>query len=271
MRLSLYTRPGSNTRTGSRFYDPDSFTFDQYTTLLSDSYYRRILGGTVVQALLITLSVMVLAYPCAVVIHRSQARFKTFAILLVMLPKLTNLLVLTYGLLVLLSNSGVINGTLLKLGLITEPLPMFANTFAVVVSESVLLAPYPILLLLSLFERLDPNLELAARGMGASPFRAFYETTFKLTLDGLGAGAGITFVWAFGAYVGPVIMGNPDNYTTAVEVFEVTFNQNNWPLGAALAVSSVLLVVALLGATTVVQRLTIERPKRAATKPTSRL
>ncbi|HEX2913210.1 MAG TPA: ABC transporter permease [Chloroflexia bacterium] len=246
VRLSLYSRPGSASQSGSRFYDPNTFTLDQYGTLLGQTYYLRILGGTLLQAILITISVMLLAYPCAVLIHRSSARFRAAATLIVMLPKLTNLLVLTYGLLVLLSNSGIINQALLTLKVIQEPLAMFANTFAVVVTETVLLAPYPILLLLSLFERLDPELELAARGMGASPFRAFFETTFKLTFSGALAGAGITFIWAYGAYVGPVIMGNPDNYTTANEVFDLTFNQNNWPLGAALAVCNVLFVVTLV-------------------------
>ncbi len=214
------------------------------------------------QALLITLTVMVLAYPCAVVIHRSAGRFKSLATLIVLLPKLTNLLVLAYGLLVLFSNSGLINQTLLSLGIISEPLPMFANTFAVVMTETVLLAPYPVLLLVSQFEGLDPNLEQAARGMGASPFRAFFETTFKLTFPGLLAGTGITFVWAFGAYIGPVVMGNPNNYTTAVEVFDLTFTQNNWPLGAALAVSNVLFVVGLLVITGLVRWVWLDRPAR---------
>ncbi|MDB5082830.1 MAG: potB [Chloroflexi bacterium] len=262
VRLSLYSRPGSASPGGSRFYDPNTFTFNQYGTLLGDAYYLRILGGTLVQAVLITICVMVLAYPCAVLIHRGSSRFKVGALLLVMLPKLTNLLVLTYGLLVLFSNSGLINQVLLALGIIKEPISMFANTFAVVVTETVLLCPYPILLLVSLFERLDPNLEQAARGMGASPFRAFYETTFRLTFSGAVAGAGITFVWAFGAYVGPVIMGNPDNYTTAVEVFDLTFSQNNWPLGAALAVSNVLFVIVLLGLTGLLRWFIVDRHTR---------
>ena len=262
VRLSLFDRPGSNSPQGSRFYDPDTFTLNHYGTLLSDSYYLRVLGGTFFQAVFITVSVMVLAYPCAMLIHRSSGRFKSLATLIVLLPKMTNLLVLTYGLLVLFSNSGLINQTLLTLGIIREPLPMFANTFAVVMAETVLLAPYPVLLLVSLFEGLDPNLEQAARGMGASPIRAFYETTFKLTFSGVLAGTGITFVWAFGAYVGPVVMGNPNNYTTAVEVFELTFSQNNWPLGAALAVSNVLFVVGLLVLTGLLRWVWLERPAR---------
>ncbi len=255
VRVSLYSRAGSGSPGGSRFYDPDSFTFEQYRELLTDSYYGKILLGTVYQAFIVTLVVMALAYPCAVMIHRCRPGLKNGALLVVMLPKLTNLLVLTYGLLVLFSNSGLINQTLLKLGLIREPLPMFANLFAVVAAETVIIGPYPILILVSLFEGLDSALEQAARGMGARPLRAFYETTFKLTLPGAAAATLITFIWALGAYIGPVVMGNPDTYTTAVEVFNETFEHNNWPLGAALAASNVLLVLALLLAFSFAQRL----------------
>jgi ABC-type spermidine/putrescine transport system permease subunit I len=259
IRVSLYERPGSNSSGGSRFYDPDTFSFRQYGEIFGDSFYLKIFGITFVQALVVTIVTMVLAYPCAVVIYRMKPRWKSTSLLIVMLPKLTNLLVLTYGLLVLFSNAGVINQTLLNLGIIKEPLPMFANMFAVVAAETVIIAPYPILIMVSLFEAIDPALEQAARGMGASPLRAFYETAFKLTIPGAIAGSFITFIWAFGAYIGPVVMGSPDNYTAAVEVFTTTFEYNNWPLGAALAVSNVLLVAALLLAFELGQAITKRR------------
>jgi ABC-type spermidine/putrescine transport system permease subunit I len=246
VRVSLYDRPGSASRGGSRFYDPDSLTFKQYGEILGDSFYLKIMGSTLVQAALVTLVIMLLAYPCAMLIHRLKRGWKSSAILVVMLPKLTNLLVLTYGLLVMLSNSGLVNTTLKALGIIREPLPMFANLFAVIIAETLIIAPYPILIMVSLFESLDPALEQAARGMGASPLRAFYETGFKLTLPGAITAAFISFIWAVGAYIGPVVMGSPDNYTVAVQVFEETFSGNNWPLGAALAVSNVLLILGLL-------------------------
>ena len=245
-RVSLYERSGSNSQGGSRFYNPDTFTLSHYQELFTDSYYLQILGGTLVQAAIITLAVMLLAYPCALLIHRSGTRFKRGALLTVMLPKLTNLLVLTYGLLVLLSNSGPLNQLLLTLGLIREPLSLSYNIVAVTIAEMVIIAPYPILLLISLFESVDPHLEIAARGMGAGPFRAFYHTTFKLTLPGALVATGLSFTWASAAYIGPLLFGNPVNYTTAVEIYNIVFEQSNWPLGAALAVSNVLLILSIL-------------------------
>ncbi len=266
IRVSLYDRPGSGSAGGSRFYDPESFTFKQYQEIFTDSFYLKIIGGTLVQGLIITAAVMLLAYPCAIVIHRSGPRLKSGALLAVMLPKLTNLLVLMYGLLVMLSNSGVINKALIGLGIIKQPLPMFANTFAVVVAEVVIIGPYAILILVSLFDGVDPSLERAARGLGAGPLRAFYHTYFKLTLPGAIAAAFISFIWGIGAYIGPLAMGNPDNYTTSVQVFTEMYDYNNWPLASALAVGNVVVIIGLLAAFGLTQYVWMQASKTSANK-----
>ena len=231
VRLSLYAQPTS--ASGSRFYDATTLTLANYATLISDPFYRRIFEITFWQAALVALVVMALAYACAITIHRLVPAAKTAAILAVMLPKMTNVLVLCYGILVLLSNSGLINTALLQLGLIDQPIRMFANLFAVVVTEVVIIAPYPILILLGLFQSVDPDIEKAAMGLGARPMQAFMLTTFRITLPGAMVAALISFAWGFGAYIGPVVMGAPDNYTAAVQVFTETFDHNHWPLGAA--------------------------------------
>jgi ABC-type spermidine/putrescine transport system permease subunit I len=252
VRISFFDRP---TGSASRFYTPGTFTLDHYRQIATDPFFAKLALTTVLQAMLVTVVVMLLAYPCAVLIHRLRGRARTTALLAVLLPKLTNLLVLTFGLLVLLSNGGPLNRALLALGIVREPLPMFANLFAVVVTEIVIIAPYPVLILVSLLDGLDPNLEAAARGMGAGPLRAFYETSFKLTRAGAVAGAFIAFNWAMAAYIGPVAMGSPETYTIAAQVHTETFEHGNWPLGAALATCNSLLAVALLGALLVTQRL----------------
>jgi ABC-type spermidine/putrescine transport system permease subunit I len=83
--------------------------------------------------------------------------------------------------------------------------------------------------------------------MGAGPLRSFYETDFKLTLPAAFAAAFIAFNWALAAFIGPVAMGNPGNYTIAVQVHAETLEHNNWPLGAALGTCNVLLAIAVLG------------------------
>ena len=242
IRLSFYDRSSVG-----RFYQTGTFTLRQYKDIFSDPFFAHLGWTTAYQAVFITGIVMILAYPAAILVHRSRGPSRAAALMAILLPKLTNLLVLTFGLLFLLSNSGPINRGLIFLGLIHQPIPMFANLFAVVVTELVIIAPYPILILLSAFQRLDPNLEQAARGMGAGPLRSFFETDFKLTLPAAFAAAFIAFNWALAAFIGPVAMGNPGNYSIAVQVHAETLEHSNWPLGAALGTCNALLAIGVWG------------------------
>jgi ABC-type spermidine/putrescine transport system permease subunit I len=240
VRLSLFERPSSG-----GFYIPDSLTLRNYAAILTDPYFRNVFVATLRLAGIVTLAAMVLAYPLAVAIHRASVSLKSSFLLAVLLPKLTNLLVAMYGVLALLSSSGPINHLLLLSGLIHQPLPMFANLFAVVFGETLIITPYPVLILASALHGVDRQLEDAARGLGASGWRAFYEVTFKLTLPSALLATLVTLVWALGAFTAPVVLGNPELYPVGVEVYTTTFEDVNWPLGAALASVNLVGVLAL--------------------------
>jgi ABC-type spermidine/putrescine transport system permease subunit I len=242
IRVSLYQRasgPGG-------FYLADTFTLEHYATILTDPYFHRLGLVTVRLGLIVTATTMLLAYPLAVYLWRAGPRLKTGTLLAVLLPKLTNLLVAMYGVLVLLANAGPINGLLLATGLIREPLPMFANLFAVVVGETLIIAPYPILIVAAALHGVDGRLVDAARGMGATPLRAFYEVPFKLTLPSVLLAGLVTLIWSLGAFTAPVLLGNPVLHPAAVEVYTATFEDVNWPLGATLAIVNVGLVLLLV-------------------------
>jgi ABC-type spermidine/putrescine transport system permease subunit I len=249
-RVSLYRRAGGP----GGFYLADTFTFDHYLTILGDPYFHRLGLVTAKVGVIVTAAAMLLAYPLAVYLWRAGPRIKLGALLAVLLPKFTNLLVAMYGVLVLLANAGPINGLLLATGAIREPLPMFANLFAVVVGETLIVAPYPVLIIAAALHGVDARLYDAARGMGAGPLRAFYEVPFKLTLPSVLLAALVTLIWALGAFTAPVLLGNPALHPAAVEVYTTTFEDVNWPLGAALAVLNTLFVLALVLAAYAVQR-----------------
>ncbi|MBI3965195.1 MAG: ABC transporter permease [Chloroflexi bacterium] len=249
VRVSFYERP-----LGGGFYLASSFTTDHYATILTDPYYRTVGFTTLRLALVVTVTALLVAYPLAVYLTRATPRLRTGALLAILLSKLTNLLVVMYGALVLLANAGPINSLLLWTGAVSQPLPMFANLFAVVFGETLVLAPYPTLILASALHGVDPTLERAALGLGASPLRAFYEVSFKLTLPSLVLATLLTFVWALGAFTAPVVLGNPELYTVAVDVFTLTFEDVNWPLGAALSVLYTVAVTSGVLATYRLQR-----------------
>jgi putative spermidine/putrescine transport system permease protein len=249
-RLSLFEQSGSG-----GFYTPDSLTLRHYAAIVADPYFHNLAGVTVRLASLVTLAAMALAYPLAVYLYRAGPAIKTSVLLAVLLPKFTNLLVAMYGVLVLLANAGRLNRVLVSSGLLDEPLPMFANLFAVVVGETLIVTPYPVLILASALHGVDRQLEDAARGLGAGAWRAFYEVPFKLTLPSALLAALVTLIWALSAFTAPVVLGNPELYPVGVEVYTVTFEDANWPLGAALAIANLLAVLAIGGAALAVHRM----------------
>ncbi len=250
VRASLYERGAGI----GGFYVPGSLSFAQYATILGDPYFHRIGLATLRLGLIVTLATMLLAYPLAVYLWRAGPRLKSSALLAILLPKLTNLLVAMYGVLVLLANAGPINRLLLASGVVDEPVPMFANLFAVVVGETLIIAPYPTLIIAAALHGVDPRLVDAARGLGAGPARAFYEVPFKLTLPSALLAGLVTLIWALGAFTAPVLLGNPELHPVSVEVYTTTFEDVNWPLGAALAVLNGAVVLALVAAAYAAQR-----------------
>jgi ABC-type spermidine/putrescine transport system permease subunit I len=185
--------------------------------------------------------------PFAIYIHRARGLYKRALVMAVILPKLTNLLVLMYGVLLLLGDTGYINQVLLALHVIGEPLPLFANLAALVFGEVLIVLPYPILMLVAALEAVDPALEEAARSLGADALRAYWEGVLKLVVPALVTSALVTFIWGLGAFIAPTILGTPDWYTIAVEVYSETLDKLNWPLGAALATTYVAFVGAIVG------------------------
>ena len=250
VRLSTYEAGGKGQ---SRFYETGTFTVKHFAEILGDPFFLKLGWVTLQLGLIITVITMAVAIPFAIYIHRSRGMYKRALVMAVILPKLTNLLVLMYGVLLLLGDTGYINQALLALRLVSEPLPLFANLPALVFGEVLIVLPYPILMLVAALEAVDPALEEAARSLGGNPLQAYYEAVLKLIVPALVTSTLVTFIWGLGAFIAPTILGTPDWYTIAVEVYSETLDKLNWPLGAALATTYVALVAAFVGAVLLMQ------------------
>ncbi len=254
VRLSLFdSGAGEST---ARFYLPGTLTWENYRHVLSDRYVHAVAYSTLQLCALTAASCSLLAYPLAVWIDRARRPVGALAVWAVALPKLTNTLVLLYGVLLFLGNAGLLNRFLLATGIIRAPLPLFANLFAVLVGEILLVLPYPVLMLVGVLRASGRDLEEAAGGLGAAPARAFFETTFRLTLPGAALAMLVSLVWGAGAFVAPLVLGNPSLYTVSVEIHTQTFERVNWPLAATLAVFQLTGVLALAGLALVAHRFT---------------
>jgi ABC-type spermidine/putrescine transport system permease subunit I len=244
VRVSLYEGGGRSGFGIGKDYVPGTWTTQTYTGLLGETYFRQVLGFTLFLGVAVTVLTLLVAYPLALYIHRLPRPWKALALTIVVLPKLASILVIVYGLELLLSNSGPINDSLVGLGIVSEPVMLFHNLTGVLIGEVYLILPYALLVLVAALDRIDPNLVPAARGLGAGSWRAFRRITLPLSAPGISLAALLTLIWALGAFVGPELLGSPEEKTLAMEVPWQTFQNRNWPRGAATAV----LMLGTLGA-----------------------
>lgn len=245
-RLSLYEAAGSGAYGlgHASFYVADTLTLENYRALLADPYIWRIAGFTLRLGLVSALVSVALAYPFALVIDRAQGWTQAAILGATILPKFVNPLVVIAGVEVALAQDGPVRGVLVPLGLL-DPETRLAHTFlAVVVGEVVFILPYAVLILVATFASVGRSLVAAARGLGASPLRAFVEVTLPLTWRGSRAAFVLCLVFGLSAFTAPFFLGGPEHYTLSIVVHRLVLVNLDWAAGAAAGVE--MLGLALL-------------------------
>lgn len=217
------------------------FYLDNWLEVFGDAFYRDILFSTLRIAAITTVLCALLGYIPAYFIAMSATRFKALLLLLLILPFWISYIIRTMSWINILGASGALNGLLLSLGLIDEPLQILYNEWTVILGLVHFLLPFMVLNVYVSLEGIDRNLLDAARSLGASDLQSFREVTLPLSLPGLAAGGLLCFVLSAGTYITPLVLGGPRDAMFANLVFEAIITQLNWPLGSALSI--VLLVV----------------------------
>ena len=157
---------------------------------------------------------------------------------------LTGIVVRTFAWMTLLSDKGVINQTLISLGLISQPLKLMYTETGIVVGLVHIYVPFMVLTLTGVIGRIDERLEQAAENLGASPLRAFIEVTLPLSLPGILAGSLLVFALAISAYVTPILLGGFQIMTLPILIYQQI--SANFNVGFAAALGIVLLMISLL-------------------------
>ena len=233
---------------GAALYRPGTWTTAAYAELLGERAGRALIAFTVALGFGVAALSVLIGYPLAFFIHTLPRRAKWLALAAVVLPKLANVFVVLYGVRLLLGNAGPVNGVLRWLGLIHEPLLLSHNLVGVVIAETYLILPYAVLVLVPAFDRIDAALVPAARGLGASRYSAFRRVTLPLTLPAVAVAGQLCLIWALGAFVGPMMLGGPEQETLAVRVQRRGLEYSDWPRAAATAVVSLVTIVVCVAA-----------------------
>lgn len=229
------------------------FTLGNFAKAL-DPTYLSILGDSLVIAGITTVLALLLGYPTAYGITRLPPQWRTVALVMVVLPFWSNFLIRTYAWIVLLNSQGPINSTLVSLGVIGAPLELLYNRGAVVVGLLYAYLPLVVLPVYAAIERLDPQLQEAARNLGATKARTFWDITLPLTLPGVMIGAIFVFVPSMGNFVVPELLGGGKTVMVGNLIRDQFLEARNWPFGAVLALAVVAFLVLLFAVQALVSR-----------------
>ena len=232
--LAILLRYSLNEFEPTRKMMVEAATIANYVKFFTDPYYTTILGTTVRIAVTVTLACLIVGFPLAYVVARTQSRFKHLLIIAIVLPLFVGNSVRAAGWMVVFGSKGFFNSTLLDLGLIAQPFEIMFTEKAVIIGIIAVNLPYMVLTLQSVLEGIARQIEEAAFSLGAGPWTMFRRVLWPLALPGVMAGAILCFILAMNAYATPVLLGGPQFKMMGPLVFG-QFRLNNWPFGAAIA------------------------------------
>lgn len=214
------------------------------------SIYLAVFGRTLLIGFAVTLFALALGYPLAYWISTLPERRANLAMILVLIPFWTSVLVRVAAWIVLLQSEGLVNRALIDVGLIAQPLELLFNRVGVYISMTHILLPFMILPLYSVMKSIPPSYQRAAVSLGSHPFAAFWRVYVPQTYPGVGAGALLVFILAIGYYITPALLGGPNDQMVSYYVAYFTNVTINWGMACALGgllLAATLVLYALYG------------------------
>ena len=207
-----------------------------YLFLVEDELYLKSYLESLKIAAIATSGWLLLGYPIAYGITRVQGVWRTVLLMLVIFPFWTSFLIRIYAWIGLLSTKGLINNALISIGLISEPLTLMDNNFAVTIGLIYSYLPFMILPLYASLEKIDPSYLEAAYDLGSKPLKAFFQVIVPLSYRGIVGGIMLVFIPAVGEFVIPSLLGGSDSIMIGKILWNEFFFNNDWPLASSLVV-----------------------------------
>jgi mannopine transport system permease protein len=220
-----------------------TFGFGRYMRIWNEALYVQVFLRTLWIAGACTGFALLVGYPVALLMARRGGWFARLATVCVLVPLWTSVLIRSYAWIILLERNGLINGSLLSLGVIDRPLRMLYTEGAVLLAMTHVLLPFMVLPVATALKSIPDDLPRAALNLGASHWRVFWNVTLPLSLPGVFAGCLIVFVMSLGFYVTPALLGGPRTLMIATLIGQQAIELLDWPFAGAL--SFVLLALSL--------------------------
>ncbi|ESY67438.1 ABC transporter permease [Mesorhizobium sp. B283B1A] len=215
-------------------------------TLSLAAAHVTILWRSVKLAVVTTLATLALGFPTAYFMATRSEKTRDLWLFLITIPFWTNLLIRTFAVLQIIRNEGIINTILLKLGIVSAPIQILYTDTAILVGMAYVYLPLMVLPIYASMEKLDFRLVEAGYDLYATRFKVLRKIIFPLVKPGVIAGSILVFIPALGAYVTPSVLGGGKNMMLS-NLIELQFGQGrNWPLGSALSITVMIIVMVAL-------------------------
>ncbi|WP_136636238.1 ABC transporter permease [Pseudooceanicola onchidii] len=224
------------------FGDPKG-PFAQYAAFFDSRFRMTVLWRTMEVAVITTTISVIVGFMTAWVVAKSPARIKSLLIIAAVFPLLTGVVVRSFAWLIILGKNGILNDTLLWLGLISEPLSMLYTQFSVTIAMVYLFVPLMILTLVGVLEAIPQDLTEAAASLGATPAAAFRQVVLPMAVPGLIVGSVLVFTGSFTSYATPQLLGGERQMMMGTFLYQRAMVTFDW-VGAS-TIAAVMVVVTL--------------------------
>lgn len=224
------------------FGDPKG-PFSQYAAFFNSRFRMTVLWRTMEVAVITTTVSLIVGFLTAWVVAKAPAKMKSILIIAAVFPLLTGVVVRSFAWLIILGKNGILNDTLLWLGLISEPLSMLYTQFSVVIAMIYLFVPLMILTLVGVLEGIPQDLTEAAASLGATPAAAFRQVILPMAVPGLIVGSVLVFTGSFTSYATPQLLGGERQMMMGTFLYQRAMVTFDW-VGAS-TIAAVMVVVTL--------------------------
>ncbi len=214
-----------------------------YLMILTDNYYFGAFLKSLKIASVSTLLTLLVAFPMAYAMAKSPRHLRGLLLMLVILPFWSSFLIRTYALIGILKDQGLLNGLLMKIGIISQPLHILNTDIAVYIGIVYSYLPFMVLPIYATLEKMDWTLMEAAADLGASKFTAFWKIVVPLSKTGILAGCFLVFIPAIGEFVIPDLLGGADTIMIGKVLWIEFFNNIDWTMASAVAIALLLVLV----------------------------
>ncbi|MEO1554928.1 MAG: ABC transporter permease [Pseudomonadota bacterium] len=219
------------------------FSIAEYVTFFGDDYNLSVLWRTLRVALLTTGLALIIAYPTAMIMARAKGIWLSVFLVAMVLPMSVGVIVKAFAWTILFRTRGVLNDTLMSLGITDAPIRMLFTETALVIGAANVFLPFMVLPIYAVLRQMDSRLPEAAVSLGATPVFRFMNVTLPLSLPGVVAGCAFTFSLAISMYVIPSLIVGERQQTLSMLTARSFLYLRNEALGATM--SSILLIIAI--------------------------